>query len=143
MKITSSAAKGAIALIVAGAAAVGIGGAVEAGADEVAAQLGRFPEDEVAVGREALGPVEQHLDFCCFQARCAVHGVGPNWASLINSKKCILPNKAARLPKAEASLLASICGPVRQPGFRSICKESPGASSMSPLSERPSHVDAV
>ncbi len=56
-------------------AAVGDARRVEAGADEVAAQFGRLAEDEVAVGREALRPVEQHLHRRRLQARRAVHGV--------------------------------------------------------------------
>ncbi len=58
-----------------GPAAVGDAGAVEAGADEVAAQLGRLAQDEVAFGREALRAVEQHLHRRRLQAGRAVHRV--------------------------------------------------------------------
>jgi hypothetical protein len=57
------------------APAVGNARRVEACTHKIVAQLGRFAQDEVAIGREALGAVEQHLDLCRFQAGRAVHGV--------------------------------------------------------------------
>ena len=55
---------------------VGDASRIEASADEVIAQLRRLTQDEVAIGREALRPVEQHLDLRRFQAGRAVDGVG-------------------------------------------------------------------
>jgi hypothetical protein len=57
------------------AAGVRYAGRVESGADEIASELGRFAENEVAIGREAFGAVEQQLYFCRFEAGRAVHGV--------------------------------------------------------------------
>src|SRR6185369_400395 len=55
------------------ARASGVGDArrVESGADEEVAQLGRLAEDEVAVGSEAFGAVEEHLDPGRLEARRA------------------------------------------------------------------------
>ena len=52
---------------------VGDTGRVEARGDEERAQLGRLAEDEVAVGREALRAVEEHLDARRLEARRAPH----------------------------------------------------------------------
>ncbi len=58
-----------------GAARVRDAGGVESGADEVAADLGRLAQDEVAVAGEALRPVEEHLDLRGLEARRAVDRV--------------------------------------------------------------------
>src|SRR5206468_6783377 len=42
---------------------------------EVALELRRLAEDEVAVDGEALGAVQQHLDFGRLETRCAVNRV--------------------------------------------------------------------
>ena len=47
---------------------------VEAGADEEVPHLGRLAEDEVAVGREALGAVDELLDAGRLQRRDAAEG---------------------------------------------------------------------
>ena len=57
------------------AARVRDAGRVEARADEVAADLGRLAQDEVAVAGEALRPVEEHLDLRGLEARRAVDRV--------------------------------------------------------------------
>ena len=57
-------------------AGVGDAGRIETGADEVIAQLRCLAQDEIAIGREALRAVEQHLDLGRLQAGCAVDGVG-------------------------------------------------------------------
>ena len=59
----------------AGTARVGDARRVESGTHVVAGDLRRLAEDEVAVRREALRPVEQHLDLGCLQAGRAVDGV--------------------------------------------------------------------
>ena len=59
----------------AGAAGIGDARRVEAGAHEVAGELRRFAEDEVAVEREALGAVQQQLDLGGLEARRAVDRV--------------------------------------------------------------------
>ena len=44
--------------------------------DEIAADLGRLAQDEIAVGREALRTVQQHPDLRGLEARRAVNRVG-------------------------------------------------------------------
>ncbi len=59
-----------------GAAGIGNARGVEARANEIAGNLRRFAEDEIAVTGEALGAVQQHPDLGGFEARRSVDRVG-------------------------------------------------------------------
>src|SRR5437879_5167098 len=58
------------------AARVGDARGVESGTHEVAPQLGRFAENEIAVYGEALGTIQEHLDLGGLETRRAMDGIG-------------------------------------------------------------------
>src|SRR5438105_5519575 len=59
----------------AGAAGVCDAGRIETGANEIAVELGRFAENEIAIEREALRSVQQQLDLRRLEARRAVERI--------------------------------------------------------------------